>query len=285
MTAVKLMRPEGAADTDLTNRFQREAAVLAQFSCPSIVQVLAAGTLPGAGGRTVAWTAMEYLAGGDLAHWLRTNGPPEPAFGIRWLRQALEALLYAHQRNVLHRDLKPHNLMLTSEGNVKVGDFGLLKRLGWADPSMTPHAAILGTPHYMAPEQALGEPLDERSDLFSLGSTFFEVFSGRTPFEKSTVPAMLVQIAHDDAPRLTDVDPGAPRIISSILARMMARKPEDRYQDADVALRDLLSYERRGLLRIADAHVGPPKATLRSVAGTETARILPGSTGKAEHVS
>lgn len=259
--AVKLMRPEASSDLDLTSRFQREAAVLAQFNCPQIVQVLAAGTVPSTSERTIAWTAMEFLAGGDLAHWLRRHGPPDCSFAVRWLRQALEGLLYAHQRNVLHRDLKPHNLLLTADGNIKVGDFGLLKRLGWADPSMTPHAAVLGTPHYMAPEQALGEPVDERADLFSLGSTFFEVFSGRVPFEKTTIPAVLVQIANEDAPKLSDVAPSVPRPISSIIARMMARKPEDRYQDADVALRDLASYERRGLIKGADSQAGPPRAT------------------------
>src|SRR5262249_59678807 len=109
-----------------------------------------------------------------------------------WSRHALEGLHYAHKRGILHRDLKPHNLLLTAEGHVKISDFGLLQRAQRQDGRITPRSALLGTPHYMSPEQALGEPLDERSDIFSLGTTFFSLFSGRLPFENSTAPGLLV---------------------------------------------------------------------------------------------
>src|SRR5207244_2280769 len=108
-----------------------------------------------------------------------------------------------------------------------------------------PRSAIVGTPHYMSPEQALGEPVDERSDLFSLGTTFFHLLSGRLPFEKSNTAAVLVQIAQEDAPRLVDVQPQAPLPLSVIIGRMMARRKDERYQDAGVILEDLASYERR----------------------------------------
>jgi len=106
----------------------------------------------------------------------------------------------------------------------------------------------------MSPEQALGERLDERSDIFSLGTTFFHVCSGRLPFIKSTSQAVLVQIAQEDAPRLGDVAPQLPRPLSVLIGRMMARRLEDRYQDVGVILEDLASYERRGLLRCADSN-------------------------------
>ena len=99
----------------------------------------------------------------------------------------------------MHRDLKPHNLLLNDEGDVKVSDFGLLKELEPTGAILTPRSAILGTPYYMAPEQALGEPVDERSDVFSLGATFFHLFTGQLPFNRDTATAVLVQIAHEDA--------------------------------------------------------------------------------------
>jgi hypothetical protein len=252
MVAVKLVRHEGTADDDMLARIAREALVLGQFSCAYIVQVLAAGTVPGQDTGIVGWMAMEYMAGGDLAHWLNQHGVPPVEVGTRWFRQALEGLQYAHRRAVLHRDLKPHNLLLTAEGDVKVSDFGLLKLVQRTPAGKAPRAAILGTPHYMSPEQALGERLDERSDIFSLGTTFFHVFSGRLPFTKPTPQGVLAQIAQEEAPRLLDAAPQVPRPLGTLIGRMMARRMEDRYQDVGVILEDLSAYERRGLLRCAD---------------------------------
>ena len=132
--AVKIAREESPPDSEVAARFAREAVVLAQFTCPYIVPVLAAGAEPSGAG-VLGWIAMEYEAGGDLARWLDQQGPPALELGLRWFRQALEALRYAHRNAVLHRDLKPHNLLLTADGNVKVGDFGLFKRVRAEDPA------------------------------------------------------------------------------------------------------------------------------------------------------
>jgi serine/threonine-protein kinase len=251
--AVKLFQHEGSADADLFARFNQEAMVLAQFSCPHIVQILAAGTATGPGGGTLGWMAMEHMGGGDLARYLQQQGPPLIEVGLRWLRDALEGLAYAHRRGVLHRDVKPHNLLLTADGTVKVSDFGLLKQVQQPPSGLTPRSIIMGTPHYMSPEQALGEPLDERSDLFSLGTSFFYVFSGYLPFDRSSAAAVLVQIAQEDAPRLDEAAPHLPAPLAVILRRMMARRREERYQEVGVILEDLAGYERRGLLTFADA--------------------------------
>jgi hypothetical protein len=262
--AVKLFHHEGSDDADLFARFNQEAVVLAQFSCPQIVQILAAGTTTGPGGGTLGWMAMEYMPGGDLARYLQQQGPPLIEVGLRWFRDALEGLAYAHRHGVLHRDVKPHNLLLTAESAVKVSDFGLLKQVQRPPGGLTPRSIIMGTPHYMSPEQALGEPLDERSDVFSLGTTFFYVFSGYLPFERNSAAAVLVQIAQQDAPRLDEVAPHLPLPLTVVVRRMMARRREERYQDVGVILEDLASYERRGLLAFADAGalggVAPPWA-------------------------
>jgi hypothetical protein len=251
--AVKLFHHEGQADADLFARFNQEAVVLAQFSCPHIVQILAAGTATGPGGGTLGWMAMEYMAGGDLARYLQHQGPPLIEVGLCWFRDALEGLAYAHRHGVLHRDVKPHNLLLTGDGAVKVSDFGLLKQVQQAPSGLTPRSIIMGTPHYMSPEQALGEPLDERSDIFSLGTTFFYLFSGELPFDRGSAAAVLVRIAQEEAPRLETVAPHLPLPLAVIVRRMMARRREQRYQEVGVILEDLASYERRGLLTFADA--------------------------------
>ena len=266
--AVKVFRHEGPASDEYLVRFNRESVTLAQFSCPSIVQVLAAGAVTDGPDDTINWMAMEYLAGGDLGGWVERQGSPSVEHGVRWFRQALEGLHYAHRRGVLHRDLKPHNLLLNDDGDVKVSDFGLLKQVQPSAAMLTPRSAILGTPYYMSPEQALGEPVDERSDLFSLGATFFHIFTGRLPFDKDTATAVLVQIAQEDAPRLTEVSPQAPTALAVIVGRMMARRREERYQEVGVVLEDLASYERRGLLMGSAA--APVLATPAAHSGADT---------------
>jgi serine/threonine protein kinase len=258
--AVKLIRQETDPGDDLMLRFYQEGMVLGQFTSPHIVQVFAAGTMTGRAGGRLAWLAMEYMAGGDLGLWQRQHGCPPLDLAVRWFRQGLEGLHYAHRRGILHRDLKPHNLLLNADGHLKVSDFGLLKQAEPLEAGLTPRSAIVGTPHYMSPEQALGETLDERSDIFALGTTFFHVLSGKLPFNGANATAVLMQIAQNDAARLCDVAGHVPLPLSVIIGRMLARRREERYQDVGVVLEDLASYERRGLLRPPPgaAYVPPP---------------------------
>jgi hypothetical protein len=273
--AVKIFRHEGRADDELLARFNQEAHVLAQFSCANIVQILAAGTTTDPAGRVLGWMAMEYMAGGDLGHRLQQQGPPAADLGLRWFREALEGLHYAHRHAVLHRDLKPHNLLLTSDGHLKVSDFGLLKQVERLAGDRTPHSAIVGTPHYMSPEQALGEPVDERSDIFSMGTTFFHLLSGRLPFQKSSAAAVLVQIAQQDAPHLLDLAPQVPVPLAVLIQRMMARQREQRYQEVGVILEDLASYERRGLLAASPSGTFSAAPSPRDTPGIKTQAYQP----------
>lgn len=274
--AVKVARQEGGPDDELAARFTREALVLGQFQCPYIVPVLAAGTIPSGTG-VLGWIAMEYQSGGDLARWLTRNGPAPLDLGLRWFRQAIEGLRYAHHNGVLHRDVKPHNLLLTTEGNVKLADFGLFK---YVDTSDAPggRLPIRGTAHYMAPEQARGEQIDERSDIFSLGTTFYHLFTGRMAFDGANPAEVLKAIGHGDVPRIGEIAPDLPRPLCVLVDRMLARAPEERYQDANVLLEDLGSYESRGLLRSSDGTFEAPDSGVMPAptAGQETSAYMPG---------
>ena len=281
--AIKVFRHESTTDDESLARFNQEALVLAQFSCAHIVQIYAAGTTLGPAGRALGWMAMEFMPGGDLGQWLQEQGSPSVELSLRWLRQALEGLQYAHRRAIWHRDLKPHNLLLTAEGNLKVSDFGLLKHAAQAHAELTSRSPIVGTPNYMSPEQAVGEQVDERSDIFSLGTTFFHLLSGRLPFQKSSTAAVLLQIAQQDAPKLADVAAHLPLPLSVIIGRMMARRCEERYQEVGVILEDLESYERRGLLGTTGTFAA--SASIQNVPDAETQAYEPKPRGDSGAVS
>jgi hypothetical protein len=248
--AVKIVSSPAVANDPVLARFQKEAQVLGSFMCPQIVQVLASGTTTAANGSMIRWLAMEYLPNGDLAGWVRRHSPPSAELGAAWLYESLLGLNYAHQQGIVHRDLKPHNLLLTADGHVKISDFGLLKESGAEEMELTMQGAVLGTPHYIAPEQALGEAVDERSDIYSLGASFFYLLTGRLAFQERSSTAMLLKITQHQAPKLLDVAPQAARPLGVIVDRMIALRPECRYQSVRVILEDIKSYLQRGLLQI-----------------------------------
>jgi serine/threonine-protein kinase len=249
--AVKVVSGEAISANDLVGRFTEEARVVGGFTCPYIVPVLAFGTAPLANGTPLRWMAMEYMPSGDLADWLQRHGTPPMDLCVRWLSQALQGLSYAHRHGILHRDLKPHNLLLTADGDLKVTDFGLFKAKRLHDAFGLGRGAVVGTPHYTSPEQATAGEADERSDIFSLGATFFQLCTGRKLFEVEGTAAVLARISQEQAPSLLSVTPSAPRPMATLVDRMTRLAPEDRYQKMDVILADLNSYIDRGLLTSA----------------------------------
>lgn len=227
--AIKVLNEKFAADPIGRTRFLREARVAAQLDHPNICALHEIGSAA-----DCDYIVMQRLRGETLAERLRRDAIP-PAEALELAIQLTEAVAYAHAEGVIHRDIKPPNVMITPEGRVKLMDFGLGKAIErLADHTTTTGGVsgseVLGTVEYMAPEQFNGVPADKRSDVFSLGLTLFEMFAGQHPFACETRAATVAAMSTRQAPALTSVAPEAPRALDPVLGKALARDPADRYQ-------------------------------------------------------
>jgi len=221
--ALKVLPPSLAEQTDTRERFLREARMAAQLSHPNIVPVHRADEIGG-----FAFFAMGYVDGETLGDRIRDRGALPPADAVRVLREVAWALAYAHARGIVHRDVKPENILIErSTGRAIVTDFGIAR----ADyhPSLTQDGLVLGTVHYMSPEQSSGEELDGRSDLYALGCVGFLALSGRLPFEGTSPQAVLIAHATKQPPLLRDVAPGLPASLANVIDRCLLKLPGDRF--------------------------------------------------------
>jgi serine/threonine-protein kinase len=231
--ALKILLPALAADAEFVARFTREARAAALLNHPNITQIYATG-LEGA----TPWFAMELIRGCSLETLARERGAIEPYEAASYMAQAAAGLRHAAQKGLIHRDVKPSNLMLTEDGVVKVTDFGLAKA-AQADSHITATGEVLGSPGYISPEQAQGQPTDHRSDIYSLGATFYHLVTGRLPFQAPTAVAMILKHMNEPLRSPRAVNAGIPFPIASVIQRMMAKRAGERYQDYDALLRDL----------------------------------------------
>ncbi|MFN9256431.1 MAG: serine/threonine-protein kinase [Gemmatimonas sp.] len=231
--AIKVLPPHLAADGDTRERFLREARMAAQLSHPNIVPVYRADEVG-----DFAFFAMGYVDGETLGDRIRDRGTLPPSETVRILREVAWALAYAHARGIVHRDVKPENILLErASGRAVVTDFGIAR----ADfnPALTQDGLVLGTVHYMSPEQASGEAIDRRSDLYALGCIGFLALSGRLPFEGNTPQSVLVAHATKEPPPLRSVAPGASPALAAVIDRCLRKRPADRY-DSGEALAEAL---------------------------------------------
>lgn len=223
LVALKVLPADQAVAADVRERFLREARTAAQLSHPNIVPIHHAEAV-----NDVAYFAMGYVDGESLGDRFRARGALPVAEVVRYLREAAWALAYAHARGVIHRDVKPENLMLErSTGRVMVTDFGIARDTTRAD-GLTQTGNVLGTVHYMSPEQVAGAPLDGRSDLYALGVVGFLLLSGRFPFEADVATAVLLAHATKPAPPLGSVAPDVPRAVAAVIDRCLAKDPDAR---------------------------------------------------------
>lgn len=223
MVAIKVLPPSLADDPPTRERFLREARTAAQLSHPNIVPIFRADAMDG-----LAYFAMGYVDGENLAERLTSRGPLPPAEAVRILREAAWALAYAHARGVVHRDVKPENIMLErGTGRVTVTDFGIARDV--RAKNLTADGTVLGSVHYMSPEQVAGDALDGRSDLYALGVVAFQLLSGRLPFDAPQASAVLLMQATRAAPSLGEVAPGIPGALVQVVDRCLRKNPDERY--------------------------------------------------------
>ncbi|HMB54816.1 MAG TPA: serine/threonine-protein kinase, partial [Thermoanaerobaculia bacterium] len=227
--AVKTLRLVGVPEGEVEERQQRmlrEARTAGKLIHPNIVTLFDAGEQDG-----VLFLAFEFVAGSDLSVRLK-QGPLSIGDALRYARQACEGLGHAHRQGIVHRDVKPSNLMLDADGRVKISDFGIAKLSGEATTELTMTGMVMGSPHYMAPEQVRGEELDGRSDLFSLGIVLYEMVCGQRPFEGETISTLIYQILGAEPPPLPPLRSGLVPALPDLLGRMLAKDRDARYPDA-----------------------------------------------------
>jgi serine/threonine protein kinase len=232
VVALKMLSADLGAEEELHQRFQREAEAIGRLSHPNIVTVYDVGESSGQ-----LYMAMELLEGDDLRSLIEKRAAIAFADRVRILIQICTGLAYAHSRGVVHRDIKPANILVGSDGRAKILDFGLARVS--ARSTITRRGVILGTPDYMAPEQAMGKGVDRRSDVFSAGAVFYEFLTLEKPFKGKTLHAVLYQIISDDPEPVLTVNPEVPVRLASIVHRMLRKDPDLRYGAMEDVARDL----------------------------------------------
>ena len=223
--AIKVLAEYLAQDDRIVARFEQEARTAASLSGhPNIVPIFDIGS-----GDGLHFLIMQYISGEDMAGYLRRHGKVTPADAANVVAQTAEALVWSQSKHVVHRDLKPANMLLDANGRIMILDFGISKAADIADGLTRPGEA-LGTPYYMSPEQIKGEACDVRSDLYSLGVVFFELLTGKRPFDNESVTA--IQIAHlsTPPPSLLGYDPALPEVCDKLIQKLLQKRREDRYQ-------------------------------------------------------
>src|SRR5438128_1319731 len=236
--AVKLLHQHFAEDQEFVERFRREASSAAALSHPNIVAIFDRGEWQG-----TYYIAMEYVAGRSLKTIVREQGALEPAVAIDIVSQILHAARFAHRHGVIHRDLKPHNVLLDDEGRARVTDFGIA-RAGASDMTLT--GSIMGTAQYLSPEQAQGHAVSAASDLYSIGVVLYELLTGSVPFEGETAVAIAFKQVSAQPRAPSELNPAVPASLDAVVLRALAKDPSLRFTDADEFIA-VLQQERAAL--------------------------------------
>ncbi|HWB00081.1 MAG TPA: serine/threonine-protein kinase [Pirellulales bacterium] len=241
--AIKVLKPTLAGDATYVERFHHEAQAAASMVHANIVQIYNVGCCDG-----LHYIAQEYVAGQNLRELLARRGALDTVTAVRILRDVALALSKAAERGIVHRDIKPDNIMLAHSGEVKVADFGLARLVDQRGTlQLTQVGMTMGTPLYMSPEQVEGRPLDSRSDLYSLGVTCFHMLAGQPPFRGETALSIAVQHLKSSPERLEQLRPDLPPALSRIVHRLLAKQPAERYGNPRELLADLRQLKVPGL--------------------------------------
>ena len=239
--AVKVLRTNYQTDPIAVARFQREARAMADLDHPHIVRITDIGEEEGQ-----QYLAMEYVAGLDLKRYIKEHHPLSNEEAIRIMGQILLAMRLAHTRGIVHRDLKPQNILLTPDGTAKVTDFGIA--VAFAETSLTQTNSMLGSVHYLSPEQARGSKATVQSDIYAMGIIFYEMLTGHIPYDGDSAVTIALQHFQKPLPSVIDENPSVPQALENVVIKATAKKLTDRYQSVAEMYVDLsssLSYNRR----------------------------------------
>ncbi len=231
--ALKVMAPQLSVDGEFLQRFEREARLSASLSHPAIVTVYDVGEEEGQ-----HYIAMEFIEGRSLNAILRERGAPGLAFAVPLLEPLCQALDYAHEKGAVHRDVKPHNILVASDGRVLLTDFGIAQPLDAGTERLTRTGTFMGTPEYISPEQLEAQRVDGKSDLYALGIVAYEILTGRVPFSGNT-PQLIVAHTQTPPPPPCSIMPSLPPEIDGFMARALAKNPTDRYPTGEAFLEAL----------------------------------------------
>ena len=238
--AIKQLRVDLATDATFQARFRREAQSAAGLNHPNIVAVYDTGEeADPATGVMVPYIVMELVEGHTLRDILRTGRQIQPARALEFVEGVLDALAYSHRAGIVHRDIKPANVMLTSQGVVKVMDFGIARAVADTSSTMTQTAAVIGTAQYLSPEQARGETVDARSDIYSTGCLMYELLTGRPPFQGDSPVSVAYQHVREQPVPPSQLDPLVTPGMDAVVLKALAKDPNDRYQTAGAMRADV----------------------------------------------
>jgi eukaryotic-like serine/threonine-protein kinase len=269
--AIKLMHAQFASDSDHLERFRREARAVAQLNHPHIVTVIDAGEEisrdgAGADGNAGApYIVLEYVQGETLKDVIRREGPLDITQAIAYAIEIARALGAAHERMIVHRDVKPQNVLIGAEGGAKITDFGIARSL--SEEGLTLAGRVLGTTDYVSPEQALGQPVTGQSDLYSLGVVLYEMLTGEVPFRGDSPVAVAMRHVREDVPDVQNLRPGVSAAAASVVDRAVSKDLHTRYPDAATMVADL-----EEVLAIETSRSGQATGEVTSILHT-----LPGS--------
>lgn len=268
--AVKVLRTNYQTDPIAVARFQREARAMADLDHPHIVRITDIGEEDGQ-----QYLAMEYVAGLDLKRYIKEHYPLSNEEAVRIMGQILLAMRLAHTRGIVHRDLKPQNILLTPDGTAKVTDFGIA--VAFAETSLTQTNSMLGSVHYLSPEQARGSKATFQSDIYAMGIIFYEMLTGHIPYDGDSAVTIALQHFQKPLPSVIAENPSVPQALENVVIKATAKKLSDRYQSVSEMYMDLstsLSYNRRNEPKLvfddaskADTKTLPkvPQSTLTSI--------------------
>ncbi len=241
IVAVKILKNEYLANEDFKRRFRNESKAIAVLSHPNIVKVYDVSF-----GDAIQYIVMEHIEGITLKEYINQQGVVNPREAIYFITQILRALKHAHDKGIVHRDIKPQNILLIADGTIKVTDFGIARISENATRTMTDGA--IGSVHYISPEQAKGSITDSRTDLYSAGVILYEMLTGKLPFQSDNAVSVALMQLQNDPIRPREINPSIPQGLEEIIIRAMQKSPIDRYQSANEMISDIVAYKNNPMV-------------------------------------